>query len=74
MTFQPLKPVAHLRENLDGSWVEHNLKDHLIHVAEKAARFADEFGNGDWVKTAGMLHDLRKYNPAWQVQIRKNDG
>ncbi|WP_208019695.1 hypothetical protein [Candidatus Chlorobium masyuteum] len=43
------KSVAHLRENPDGSWEAHDLQAHLMHVAEKAARFADEFGNGDWV-------------------------
>jgi len=70
----PIQPVAHLRENPDGTWDKHDLQEHLVRVAEKAALFADEFGNGDWVKAAGLLHDLGKYNPEWQEYIRKNNG
>ena len=74
MAYQSLRPVAHLRQNADGSWAEHDLKEHLIQVAYKASKFADEFGNGDWVKAAGLLHDLGKYNPQWQEYIRKANG
>ena len=69
-----IHPVAHLRENPDGTWDKHDLMEHLARVGEKAASFADEFGNGDWVQTAGLLHDLGKYNPEWQEYIRKNNG
>jgi hypothetical protein len=41
------KSIAHRRQMSDGSWEVHDLREHLIHVAEKAALFADEFGNGD---------------------------
>ena len=70
----PIQPVAHLRENPDGTWDKHDLMEHLARVGEKAASFAVEFGNGDWVKAAGLLHDLGKYNPEWQQYIRKNNG
>ncbi|NTW48941.1 MAG: CRISPR-associated endonuclease Cas3'' [Chlorobiales bacterium] len=73
-TINPHKPIAHLRQNDDGSWTEHDLKDHVQGVAQRAAQFAEEFGNGDWAKIAGLLHDLGKYNPEWQAYIRKNSG
>jgi hypothetical protein len=56
------KSVAHLREKLDGTWEVHDRKDQLMHVAEKAARFADEFGNGDWGMAAGLLHEFLSGN------------
>ena len=63
----PKQPVAHLRENPDGTWDTHDLNEHLIRVAEKAASFANEFGSGDWVKTAGLLQILLILFPEKQV-------
>lgn len=74
MPLHQILPVAHLRENPDGTWDKHDLNEHLVRVAEKASEFAEEFGNGDWAKVAGLLHDLGKYNPEWQEYIRKNNG
>ncbi len=36
MAHQSLQPIAHLRQNQDGSWTEHDLKEHLMQVADKA--------------------------------------
>lgn len=67
-------PVAHILVNSDGLQKEHDLYDHLLSVSMLASSFAEEFGNADWTATAGMLHDLGKYNPAWQKYIRKSNG
>ena len=67
-------PIAHLRQDESGEWLEHGLNDHLTRVAQIAADFASEFGNADWAMAAGMLHDLGKFNPRWQEYIRQNSG
>lgn len=67
-------PIAHMRQNDEGLWLEHDLKDHLFGVAKIAADFASEFGNSDWAFIAGQLHDLGKFNPLWQEYIRRNNG
>ena len=73
MSFEK-KPVDHLHQDDSGEWLEHELNDHLAGVASIAAVFAVEFGNADWAMTAGMLHDLGKYNPQWQEYLRKSSG
>jgi hypothetical protein len=40
MAHQSVRPVAHLRENPDGSWAEHDLKEHLMQVADKVGTAA----------------------------------
>ncbi len=63
---------AHSKEN---SSVEEwqRLEAHLLNVSEKAERFAKTFNNEDWVKTAGLLHDLGKYNPDFQTYLKKSN-
>ncbi|UWX58582.1 CRISPR-associated endonuclease Cas3'' [Chlorobaculum sp. MV4-Y] len=67
-------PAAHLRKDESGRWLEHELSDHLSSVAKIASNFASEFGNADWARAAGMLHDLGKFNPRWQEYLRKSNG
>ena len=66
-------PLAHLKKTEHGR-TDHLLTEHLLCVAEIAESFANRFGNGDWAKIAGMLHDLGKFNPKWQDYLLKNNG
>ena len=66
--------VAHVKQNPNGSWEKHFLKDHLNGVAKKAGEFAAEFGNKDWGEVLGYWHDLGKFLPAWQNYIRRETG
>jgi CRISPR-associated endonuclease/helicase Cas3 len=47
-----------------GQWQP--LAEHLRNVAELAARFAAPFGAAGEARLAGLLHDLGKYQPAFQ--------
>jgi CRISPR-associated endonuclease/helicase Cas3 len=47
----------------------HDLADHLRRVAEEAATFAAPFGGGQLAYLAGILHDIGKYNPAFQQYL-----
>ena len=66
--------LAHVKKNNDNSWDTHLLKQHLKAVAKMTGNFASEFGNKDWGELLGVLHDLGKYLPAWQVYLRRNSG
>lgn len=50
------EPLAHISE--DGR--VHLLQDHLSGTADLAARFAAEFGCGEWGRLAGLWHDVGK--------------
>lgn len=50
--------------NESGHW--HCLKDHLQAVAQMAEEFAGKFGAGELGYWTGLLHDIGKYNPAFQ--------
>ncbi|MEZ5450354.1 MAG: CRISPR-associated helicase Cas3', partial [Thiolinea sp.] len=65
--------IAHVRFDENGEPIEHWLDDHLRDVAKLAAEFADLFG-ADWAHTAGIWHDLGKYNPEFQAYIRHKTG
>ncbi|MBU0560664.1 MAG: CRISPR-associated endonuclease Cas3'', partial [Bacteroidetes bacterium] len=62
--------IAHVRRKDDGSWKSpHLLVEHLNETANKASKFAYEFGNKDWGELAGFWHDLGKFIPAWQKYL-----
>lgn len=60
-------PFAHT-PNEKGEW--HLLEDHLRGVAERARKFGDKFGAGDWAELAGWWHDLGKVNPRFQAYLK----
>lgn len=45
------------------------LEEHLKNVAELAGGFAEDFGFRDWGYTAGLWHDLGKYQPEFQDRL-----
>lgn len=51
-------------ENSSGE--KHSLKQHLAEVARLASLFAAKFQAGPWGFLTGMLHDVGKFNPAFQ--------
>lgn len=66
--------VARITSTPDGRWRAQPLLDHLVETGERAANFAQPFGAEDWARLAGRLHDLGKYQPAWQDYIRRTTG
>ncbi len=67
-------PIAHVRQDSDGSWLLHPLADHLEGTASLAESFALCFGNGDWARLAGLWHDLGKFNPGWQAYLKRGSS
>ena len=66
--------IAHVRADQDSEFILHELADHLLGTGDKAQRFGDRFGHGDWAALAGRWHDLGKYRPAFQSYIRSASG
>ena len=70
----PVRPyLAHVRQNNDGSFVIHELEEHLRAVASLVSEFASEFGASDWGHLAGLWHDLGKYSSAFQSYIARGN-
>ncbi len=67
-------PIAHVRQNQDGSWTEQSLAEHLKSSAQLAGQFADTFGAGDWATVCALWHDLGKYLHEWQANLRVASG
>jgi CRISPR-associated endonuclease/helicase Cas3 len=46
------------------------LRDHLLQVGERAARYATVFGGHELAQVAGRLHDLGKYTEKFQRRLQ----
>jgi len=68
------RPIAHVRFDTNNNPIEHWLDDHLRDVAELAAQYARAFQSEQWADSAGVWHDLGKYNPEFQSYIRDKTG
>ncbi len=66
--------LAHVRRNDDGSFLIHELEEHLRAVADLAGGFASTFGHAEWGQLAGLWHDLGKYSSAFQSYIAHGSG
>ncbi len=69
----PERYLAHVREE-NGSFVIHDLEQHLSGVATRASEFASLFGSSDWARVAGLWHDLGKYSKEFQKRIKSLSG
>ena len=59
--------AAHIREN---DQKEQTVEEHCRNVAELAATFAGKFGNAEFARQVGLVHDIGKYSAAFQRRIR----
>lgn len=66
--------ISHLYPTGDSEWKIQTNEEHTSGVAERAARFADEFGMESWGRILGVLHDKGKESYAFQQHIRKESG
>ena len=62
--------IAHARQDSSKNWHSHPLQKHLQKVAQLAKRFAGRYG-ALFAEYAGLLHDLGKFQEAFQKYIRK---
>ncbi len=66
--------LAHIKQNEDGDWEIHSLKDHLEGTAELSAEFASIFGLENIAKIIGLTHDYGKASRAFQSRIAGKSG
>jgi CRISPR-associated endonuclease Cas3-HD len=59
-----MRAVAHTPRNGSTQW--HDLSTHLHDTARLASHFAAKFQAGELAYIAGLVHDIGKYNPAFQ--------
>ena len=62
-----MRPVAHTPREQGGTW--HDLATHLSATATLARERAEKFGAGELAYLAGLIHDVGKYNPAFQQYL-----
>ncbi|WP_040976597.1 CRISPR-associated helicase/endonuclease Cas3 [Necropsobacter massiliensis] len=65
--------IAHARQGSSQNWHSHPLQNHLQKVAKLAKRFAGRYG-ALFAEYAGILHDLGKFQAAFQEYIRRVSG
>lgn len=68
MSDLPLQVYAHSPSPENPKW--HPLVDHLSEVARLGGEFAQSWGDHTVAKTAGLWHDIGKFNPAFQAYLR----
>lgn len=66
--------LAHVKQDTTGSWLVHDLDEHLQCVGRLASSMAKDFESEEWAKAAGLWHDLGKYRKAFQSYIAKESG
>ena len=65
--------IAHAYQDSSENWHSHSLQKHLQKVAKLAKRFAGRYG-ALFAEYEGLLHDLGKFQEAFQKYIRNASG
>ncbi|MBH5328252.1 CRISPR-associated helicase Cas3' [Eikenella sp. S3360] len=65
--------ISHVRQDSSENWHSHPLQNHLQKVSKLAKRFAGSYG-ALFAEYAGLLHDLGKFQEAFQEYIRRVSG
>ncbi len=66
--------LAHVKQEKDGAWKIHSLKEHLEGTAKLSAEFAAAFGLEKIGRLLGRVHDFGKASQAFQMKIAGQSG